>query len=57
MISFSQHTFDNIPGWQKKVDELFDGLARLLGPRGVIVSIVSTPEIYIHQWASFSTKD
>jgi SAM-dependent methyltransferase len=48
-------TFDNIPGAQKV--ELFTGLGRLLKPEGVLVSIVSNPEIYWHEWASFSTKD
>ena len=33
------------------------GLARLLAPAGRIVSLVSTPEIYTHEWASFSTRD
>ncbi len=32
-------------------------LRRLLVSSGIIVSIVSSPEIYTHEWASFSTKD
>ena len=32
-------------------------LARLLAPAGRVVSLVSTPEIYTHEWASFSTRD
>jgi hypothetical protein len=29
----------------------------LLDPRGRIVNLVSSPEIYTHEWASFSTVD
>jgi trans-aconitate methyltransferase len=49
-------TFDNIAGEEKKV-RLFQGLASLLNPQGHIVMVVSSPEIYLHEWASFSTKD
>ena len=52
----SAFTFDNIPGWGKKI-KLLRGLAQLLRPEGTIVSIVSSPEIYTHEWASFSTKE
>lgn len=47
--------FDNIPASEKP--PLFRGLARLLAPAGRIVNIVSTPELYLHEWASFSTRD
>jgi hypothetical protein len=36
---------------------LFRALAASLTPRGRIIIIVSTPEIYWHEWASFSTRD
>jgi len=49
-------TFDNIPGFERKV-RLFSGLRKLLKPDGVLISLVSSPEIYTHEWASFSTKD
>ena len=49
-------TFDNIAGRQNKVRILRE-LARLLNREGRLVLIVSRPEIYIHEWASFSTKD
>ncbi len=49
-------TFDNIPTMEKKV-LLFQSLKRLLKPNGCIVSVVSSPEIYVNEWASFSTKD
>jgi len=48
-------TFDNIPTMEKKV-RLFRGLGSLLESHGRIVSLVSSPEIYMHEWASFSTK-
>ncbi|HET8671185.1 MAG TPA: methyltransferase domain-containing protein [Candidatus Saccharimonadales bacterium] len=49
-------TFDNIPTMEKKV-RLFRGLGSLLEIQGRIVSLVSSPEIYMHEWVSFSTKD
>jgi SAM-dependent methyltransferase len=52
----SAFTFDNIPGMDTKV-RLFRDLRGLLKPDGVIVNIVSAPEIYCNEWASFSTKD
>jgi hypothetical protein len=48
--------FDNIPGFDTK-ERLFRDLARLLNATGKIINIVSSPEIYTHEWASFSTKD
>ena len=52
----SAFTFDNIPGMDTKVS-LFRDLRSLLKPHGVIANIVSAPEIYCNEWASFSTKD
>jgi ubiquinone/menaquinone biosynthesis C-methylase UbiE len=49
-------TFDNIAGRDKKVNILRD-LGRLLKREGKLVLIVSRPEMYSHEWASFSTKD
>jgi SAM-dependent methyltransferase len=49
-------TFDNIAGRDKKVRILRD-LRRLFNLEGKLVLIVSRPEIYTHEWASFSTKD
>jgi SAM-dependent methyltransferase len=54
-LALSAFTFDNVPQPQKVVH--FRGLARLLAPEGRIVNLVSTPEIYTHEWASFSTRD
>jgi SAM-dependent methyltransferase len=55
-LVLSAFTFDNIPTLEKKV-WLFAELGSLLGPEGRIVSLVSSPEIYTYEWASFSTKD
>lgn len=48
-------TFDNIPGSMKP--RIFCDLGKLLIPTGIIVNLVSSPEIYTHEWASFTTKD
>jgi len=57
-LIFAAFTFDNIGGRNNdnKVRILQD-LARLLNQDGKLVLIVSRPEIYTHEWASFSTKD
>jgi SAM-dependent methyltransferase len=49
-------TFDNIPGVGKR-RELLGGLRDLLNSAGHIIILGSTPEIYTHEWASFTTKD
>ena len=41
---------------EKKV-RIFRELRKLLKTEGIIVNLVSSPEIYTHEWASFSTKD
>jgi ubiquinone/menaquinone biosynthesis C-methylase UbiE len=48
--------FDNIPGRERKI-RLLAGLRRLLAPEGRLVNIVCTPEIYLHEWVTFTTKD
>ena len=55
-LAFSAFTFDNIPTIEKKVKN-FRQLSRLLKSEGRIVNLVSSPEIYTHEWTSFSTKD
>ncbi len=52
----SLFTFDNVPGRDHKT-ALFAGLRERLAPGGRLVSLVSTPEIYVNEWASFTTKD
>ncbi len=54
-LVLSAFTFDNIPGAMKT--RIFCDLGKLLAPTGTIVSLVSSPEIYTHEWASFTTKD
>ncbi len=49
-------TFDNVPTLEKKTT-LFRALRQLLAPGGRIVTVVSSPEIYLQEWASFSTRD
>lgn len=49
-------TFDNIPTREKKV-ALFRELRNILTADGRIVNLVSSPEIYTHEWASFTTMD
>jgi len=55
-LVLSAFTFDNIPGHERKV-RLLIGLRRLLRRTGRLVNIVSTPEIYTNEWATFSTVD
>jgi SAM-dependent methyltransferase len=49
-------TFDNVPSLEEKAT-LFRALARRLAAGGRILTVVSSPEIYVGEWASFSTKD
>ncbi|MDF1537930.1 MAG: methyltransferase domain-containing protein [Candidatus Thorarchaeota archaeon] len=55
-LIFSAFPFDNIPTMGQKVMNL-SGLRDLLKEEGRLVNLVSNPEIYTHEWASFSTKD
>ena len=53
-LVFSGFTFDNIQSNAKV--KIFSDLGRLLTLQGVLVNLVSSPEIYTHEWASFTTK-
>jgi SAM-dependent methyltransferase len=55
-LVLSAFTFDNIPTRDKKV-KIFGEIRSLLKSDGKIVNLVSSPEIYVNEWASFSTKD
>jgi len=55
-LVMSAFTFDNIPTASWKV-KLLRGLGRLLAPDGKVINLVSSPEIYTHEWTSFSTRD
>lgn len=46
--------FDNIPGEAK--GPIFTDLSQYLAAGGCIVNLVSSPEIYLHEWVSFSTR-
>lgn len=46
--------FDNIPADQKS--GLFRALRNLMAPSGRLINVVSSPDIYLHEWSSFSTK-
>lgn len=54
-LVLSLFTFDNIPAADKLV--LTRSLKNLLKSTGRLVSVVSSPEIYFHEWSSFSTRD
>jgi len=55
-LVLSAFTFDNIPTMEKKAS-LLTSLKRLLANEGRILNLVSSPDIYVNEWASFSTKD
>ncbi len=55
-LILSAFTFDNIATAELKLT-LFREFRRLLAPSGRLVNLVSAPEIYWHEWASFSTRD
>ncbi len=55
-LILSAFTFDNIPTMEKKI-RLFNGLSKLITQNGTIINLVSSPEIYTHEWSSFTTKD
>ena len=54
-IILAAFTFDNMPTETKA--EVLSALRILLDPSGCLLLVVSAPEIYIHEWASFSTRD
>lgn len=55
-LVLSAFAFDNIPGVAKR-RELLVGLRALLRDDGRIVILGSTPDIYEHEWASYTTAD
>jgi|SRR5581483_10000382 len=55
-IVLAAFPFDNIPGSARKI-EILRALRRLLATAGTLVNVVSSPDIYTHEWASFSTCD
>lgn len=55
-LILSVFTFDNIPTAERKLRSL-RGFGRLLRPDGRVVNLVSSPEVYVNEWASFTTRD
>lgn len=55
-LVLSAFTFDNIPGFERKA-RIFRGLGALLSAGGILVNVVSTPEIYRNEWVTFTTRD
>lgn len=50
------YTFDNVQDIELRRG-LFAGFRDLLSPGGRIINLVSAPEIYVHEWVSFTTRD
>ena len=55
-LVLSAFTFDNIAEPEMKIKNLI-ALGKKLKPGGIMVNLVSAPEMYTHEWASFSTQD
>ena len=55
-LIFAAFTFDNIPTDGEKAGSL-SALRDLLAPGGRLIVVVSSPQIYTYEWASFSTRD
>ncbi len=55
-LVLSAFPFDNIPGFERR-KHLFRLLGERLTSTGRIVNLVSSPEIYVNEWVSFSTRD
>jgi SAM-dependent methyltransferase len=49
-------TFDNIPGWDNRIN-ILKGLCNLMNSESRMICLDSTPELYINECASFSTKN
>jgi SAM-dependent methyltransferase len=46
--------FDNIP--QPHKPAVLEQIVERLAPQGLFVNLVSAPELYLHEWLSFSTR-
>ena len=55
-LILSAFTFDNIPATERKL-HLFKALRAKLKATGRLVNLVSSPDIYVNEWVSFTTKD
>ena len=54
-VILAAFTFDNMPTEAKS--SALSQLRILLAPDGCLLLVVSSAEIYVHEWASFSTRD
>jgi SAM-dependent methyltransferase len=54
-LVLSAFTFDNVPSWENK-ERLFRMIGASLRDGGCFLNLVSSPELYVHEWASFSTN-
>jgi SAM-dependent methyltransferase len=54
-VILAAFTFDNMPTDAKA--SALSALRTLLAPSGCLFLVVSSPEIYVNEWASFSTQD
>lgn len=55
-VILAAFTFDNIPTDELKTAAL-RSLRQRLAPNGRLIAVVSSPAIYVNEWASFSTRD
>jgi SAM-dependent methyltransferase len=55
-LVLSAFTFDNVPGWENK-ERLFRMIGACLRDGGRLLNVVSSPELYVNEWASFSTRE
>jgi SAM-dependent methyltransferase len=54
-VILAAFTFDNMPTDPKS--DALRALRIFLAPSGCLLLVVSSPEIYVQEWASFSTQD
>ena len=54
-IILAAFTFDNMANTTKA--DVLSAMQILLAPDGCVILVVSAPEIYVNEWASFSTRD
>jgi ubiquinone/menaquinone biosynthesis C-methylase UbiE len=55
-LVLSAFTFDNIPTMDMKV-AILTQLRNLVRGGGTIINLVSSPDMYTHEWVSISTRD
>jgi len=55
-LILSAFTFDNISNLENKI-KLLAEFNKLLNDEGKVINLVSTPNMYLYEWLSFTTKD